>query len=86
MRKRKAFTIVELFVVILLLGIIATMAAPKLFEPSGMPTDGALGSTISRIRDAVDRYVFAHKEGPRFSDINQTTFKADLYQDFSEVP
>lgn len=54
--KRSAFTLVELVVVILILGILAGVAAPKLLSTSGDATDNGLKQTLSIVRDAIELY------------------------------
>lgn len=78
MKKRDAFTLVELIVVILILGILAAVAAPKLLSTSGVATDNGLKQTLSVMRDAIEMYA-AHNGGRLpGADKNEATFKADL--------
>jgi len=56
MRNRSAFSLVELVVVIMILGILAAVAAPKLFQTSGTATDNGLRQTLTVVRDAIDLY------------------------------
>ncbi|MEM8864320.1 MAG: type II secretion system protein [Planctomycetota bacterium] len=56
MKTRHAFTLVELVVVILILGILAGVAAPKLFSTSGEATDNGLRQTLAIVRDAIELY------------------------------
>lgn len=56
MNRRSAFTLVELVVVILILGILAGVAAPKLLDTSGQATDNGLRQTLSTVRNAIEIY------------------------------
>jgi general secretion pathway protein G len=56
MNKRAGFTLVELVVVILILGILAGVAAPKMFNTSAKATDNGLRQTLAIIRDAIELY------------------------------
>jgi len=59
--KRNGFTLIELVVVIMILGILAGVAAPKLLSVSGDATDNGLKQTLSIIRDAIE--LFAASNG-----------------------
>ena len=56
MKRRAAFTLVELVVVIMILGILAGVAAPKLLNTSTQATENGLRQTLSVVRDAVELY------------------------------
>lgn len=56
MKNRSAFTLVELVVVIMILGILAGVAAPKLLNTSSQATDNGLKQTLSVIRNAIELY------------------------------
>lgn len=68
MRDTRAFTLVELVVVILILGILAGVAAPKLFNTSSEATDNGLRQTLAIVRDAIELYTAKNGEMPECSD------------------
>jgi prepilin-type N-terminal cleavage/methylation domain-containing protein len=55
-RKRAGFTLVELVVVIMIIGILAAIAAPKIFSTSQTATQNAARANLRVVRDALDTY------------------------------
>jgi general secretion pathway protein G len=75
---RCGFSLIELVVVVMILGIIATIAAPKLLGTSAKASDSSLRHTLSVIRDAIDRYAADHDGKLPGADGQEATFKTDL--------
>jgi len=71
MQKRQGFTLVELVVVVMILGILAAVAAPKLLGTSGTATDNGLRQTLAVVRDSIERY--AAENGGTFPGATFTT-------------
>lgn len=78
MRKQKGFTLIELVVVVMILGILAAVAAPKLLNTSSTASDNGLKQTLGVVRDAIERYAAEHGGALPGADGNQATLKTDL--------
>jgi general secretion pathway protein G len=76
MRKHKGFTLIELVVVVMILGILAAVAAPKLLGTSATAADNGIKETLSVVRDAIERYTAEH--GGALPGTDEATFKALL--------
>jgi general secretion pathway protein G len=79
-RSIRGFTLVELVVVILVLGILAAVAAPKLFDTAGDARNSGTRQSLAVIRDAMELYRARVGSYPAAA-----TFASDL-QDYLRGP
>ena len=78
MSNRRGFTLVELVVVVLILGILAAVAVPKLLKTTTRASENSLRQTLSVLRDAIERYSVANT-GKLPGDLGtEADLKADL--------
>ena len=59
-RKNKAFTLVELLVVIIIIGILAAVAIPQFGDSSADAKQAALKENLRTMRSAVEAYYIDH--------------------------
>jgi prepilin-type N-terminal cleavage/methylation domain-containing protein len=73
-----AFTLVELVVVIMILGILAAIAAPRLLGASNQAFDNAARQSLGVVRNAIDKYTAEHAGAIPGADGLEDTFKTDI--------
>lgn len=61
---RKGFTLVELVVVVLVMGILAAVAAPRMFDTYGNARQNSARQSLSVVRDAIELYRAEHEAFP----------------------
>jgi len=74
MKRRNGLTLIELVVVVMILGILVAIAAPKMVNVVSNATDNGARQTLSVVRDAIDRY--AAENGGSFP--GSATLSTDL--------
>ncbi len=79
MKRKRGFTLVELVVVVMILGVLAAVAAPKFLNTSARATDNGIRQTLAVVRNAIELYA-AENAGslPATTDATQAGFLADL--------
>jgi general secretion pathway protein G len=72
------FTLIELVVVVMILGILAAIAAPRLFGTSNQAVDNSARQSLSVVRNAIDKYTAEHAGALPGADGQELTFTTDL--------
>ena len=68
-RTRRGFTLVELVVVVLILGILAAVAAPKMFDTASAARENGSKQSLSVLRDAIELYKAQNGSYPAASSL-----------------
>lgn len=74
--KRSAFTLVELVVVILVLGIIAAIATPKLFDTAGDARINSTKQSLAVLRNSIELYRSTNGSFPADKTAIETMLKS----------
>ena len=86
MSRKNGFTLVELVVVVLILGILAAIAAPKIITNTGDAEDSGIAQTLSNIRDAIELYRAENGVYPPNAASNDLHTELDDYLRGSNFP
>lgn len=73
--KRNAFSLIELVVVVLIIGILAAVAAPRMFNTAGDARDNATRASLAVIRDAIELHKSENGSYPTAKDFAVTMKK-----------
>ena len=75
--QKSGFTLTELVIVVLILGVLAAIAAPRFYQTSQRATDNGLRQTLTVVRDAIAKF---HSDNGSFpgAGVQEAKFKSDL--------
>ena len=77
MRRRVGFTLIELVVVVMIIGILVAIAAPKMLNITGEATDNSIRMSLNVVRDAIETYA-SQNGGSYPTDASDANFKIAL--------
>ena len=82
MRSNKGFTLVEILIVVIILGILAAIVIPQFTEASNDARESALASDLQTLRSQVELYKIQHLDClPGWDPLTSTVDDADFITD-----
>jgi len=79
-RKRKGFTLLELLIVVVILGIIAAVVIPRFTVSAATAKKNACAQNVANINTQVERYYFEKGSWPA-ADLSDIGADADFFPD-----
>ena len=64
LQQRRAFTLVEILIVVIILGVLAAIVIPKFSSASVEAKRGSLSSTLNTVRGQIEFYMVQHGDQP----------------------
>ena len=61
---RRAFTLIEILIVVVILGIVAAIVVPELSSASRQAREGVLKDSVRFMREQITRYMIQHDDDP----------------------
>ncbi|NQT15163.1 MAG: type II secretion system protein [Planctomycetes bacterium] len=78
MKRNAGFTLVELVIVVMILGILVAIVVPRFVNVSEVATDNGLRRSLGTIREAIELCMAQEGRLPGTPDNTEGKFKADL--------
>ena len=78
--RRQAFSLVELVVVVTIIGILASIAVPRMTNASAGVNEAALKATLTNVRKTIDVYYAEHGKYPGYVPGTNTTDNAKFVE------
>jgi len=80
MNRKKGFTLVEILIVVIILGILAAIVIPQFTEASNDARESALASDLQTVRSQLELYKVQHLENYPGTDPDDGSFDAALFK------